>query len=88
MTKRYFIKGRAGSGKSTLLKKVVSASKERGFDIEVYHCGFDPESVDMVVIRELSVCLFDSTDPHEYFPKRKGDEIVDLYKLTITPWYR
>lgn len=85
LTKRYFIKGRAGSGKSTLLKKVVSASKERGFDIEVYHCGFDPESVDMVVIRELSVCLFDSTDPHEYFPERKGDEIVDLYKLTITP---
>ncbi|WP_163536382.1 PRK06851 family protein [Gracilibacillus sp. YIM 98692] len=85
LTKRYFIKGRAGSGKSTLLKKVASAGEDKGFDIEMYHCGFDPESIDMVVIRELGVCVFDSTDPHEYFPERHGDEIVDLYEQTITP---
>lgn len=85
LTKRYFIKGRAGTGKSTLLKKVATNAEKNGFDVEMYHCGFDPESIDMVVIRELGVCVFDSTDPHEYFPERKGDEMVDLYEQAITP---
>lgn len=85
LNKRYFIKGRAGTGKSTLLKKVASAARERNFDLEVYHCGFDPESIDMIIIRELSICLFDSTSPHEYFPEKHGDEIVDVYQKAVTP---
>ncbi|MCT2537677.1 PRK06851 family protein [Aquibacillus koreensis] len=85
LSKRYFIKGRAGTGKSTILKKVAAAAGDRGFGVEMYHCGFDPESIDMVVIRELGVCVFDSTDPHEYFPSRHGDEIVDVYEKAVTP---
>ncbi|MFG6119981.1 PRK06851 family protein [Thalassobacillus sp. B23F22_16] len=85
LDKRYFIKGRAGTGKSTLLRKVAAAAEELGFDIEMYHCGFDPESMDMVVVRELGFCIFDSTDPHEYFPDRDGDEIVDIYEKAVKP---
>ncbi|WP_028784405.1 PRK06851 family protein [Thalassobacillus devorans] len=85
LDKRYFIKGRAGTGKSTLLKKISAAAEQLGFDIEMYHCGFDPESMDMVVIRELGFCIFDSTDPHEYFPDRAGDEVVDVYEKAVTP---
>jgi len=85
LTKRYFIKGRAGTGKSTLLKKIAEAAEVNGFDIEVYHCGFDPESIDMVDFRELGVCIFDIIDPHDYFAERQGDEIVDLYEQTVTP---
>ncbi|MBK3494125.1 PRK06851 family protein [Viridibacillus sp. YIM B01967] len=83
--KRYFLKGRPGSGKSTLLKKLASVALNRGFDVEIYHCGFDPNSLDMVILRELDIAIFDSTAPHEYFPDREGDEIVDLYKLAIVP---
>ena len=83
--KRYFIKGRAGSGKSTMLKKIASVGESRGFDIEVYHCGFDPNSLDMVIIPEKSIAIFDSTAPHEYFPDRKNDEIIDMYERCITP---
>ncbi len=83
--KRYFIKGRAGSGKSTMLKKIAAAGEEKGFDVEVYHCGFDPNSLDMVIIRERGVAIFDSTAPHEYFPDRDTDEIVDMYERCITP---
>jgi hypothetical protein len=83
--KRYFIKGRPGSGKSTLLKKLASSAEERGIDVEVYHCGFDPHSLDMVIFRELGIAIFDSTAPHEYFPSRDGDEIIDMYELLITP---
>ncbi|GAE28393.1 ATPase [Halalkalibacter wakoensis JCM 9140] len=83
--KRYFIKGRAGSGKSTMLKKIAKAGEERGFDVEVYHCGFDPNSVDMVIVREKDFAIFDSTAPHEYFPERESDEVVDMYERCITP---
>ncbi len=80
---RYFIKGRPGSGKSTLLKKLVYAAQDAGLDAEVYHCGFDPDSLDMVLLPELDVCLFDSTAPHEYFPSRLTDYVVDMYKGAI-----
>ena len=38
-------------------------------------------SVDMVIIRELGVCIFDSTAPHEHFPDREDDVILDFYSL-------
>lgn len=83
--KRYFIKGRPGSGKSTMLKKLAVAAEQKGYDVEVYHCGFDPHSLDMVIVRELGFAIFDSTAPHEYFPTRASDGIIDMYDLIIAP---
>lgn len=83
INKRYFIKGRPGSGKSTMLKQIAAAGETHGFDLEIYHCGFDPHSLDMVIIRELGLAIFDSTAPHEYFPSRDGDEIIDMYGILI-----
>lgn len=80
---RYLIKGRPGSGKSTMLKKIAHAGLEKGFDVEIYHCGFDPNSLDMVIIRELEFAIFDSTSPHEYFPSRENDSIIDMYEELI-----
>jgi hypothetical protein len=85
LPRRYFIKGRPGTGKSTMLKKLAKAAEERGLDVEVFHCGFDPNSLDMVIVRELGFAIFDSTAPHEYFPERDGDEIVDVYERAVTP---
>lgn len=81
--KRYLIKGRPGSGKSTMLKKIAAEGERRGFDLEIYHCGFDPNSLDMIIIRELGLAIFDSTAPHEYFPSRDSDEIIDMYEGII-----
>lgn len=85
LDKRYFIKGRPGSGKSTMLKKLVAEAQKQGLDVEVYHCGLDPHSLDMVILPEKSVALFDSTAPHEYFPSKPSDEVVDMYERAITP---
>lgn len=81
--KRYLIKGRAGSGKSTMLKKLFAAATQRGFDVEVYHCGFDSHSLDMIIVRELGFAIFDSTAPHEYFPELPEDEVIDMYITCI-----
>ncbi|MBP1948009.1 hypothetical protein [Virgibacillus litoralis] len=85
ITNVFFIKGRAGTGKSTFMKKITEACTECGFDVEMYHCSFDPDSIDMVLVRDLDVCIFDSTDPHEFFPVRDGERIVDLYEELVTP---
>lgn len=85
LSKRYLIKGRPGTGKSTFLKKIGQAAKMQGFDVELYHCSLDCKSLDMVVIRELDVCLFDSTAPHEYFPAGEEDAIIDIYERCVTP---
>lgn len=85
MQKRYFIKGRPGSGKSTMLKKLVAEAESRGFDVEVYHCGLDPNSLDMVIVPEKGLAIFDSTAPHEYFPSKETDEIIDMYTRAIAP---
>ena len=41
----------------------------------------DPRSVDLVLLPELSVCLFDATQPHEYDPESPMDEILDLVSM-------
>lgn len=76
---RYFIKGRPGTGKSTFLKKLLARLTENGYDTEVYMCSFDRNSLDMVVSRELSLCVFDATAPHEKFPEKETDRILDFY---------
>lgn len=85
LPRRFFLKGRPGTGKSTFLKKIAAAALAQGFDTDIYHCALDPKSLDMVVIPGLGCCLLDSTAPHEYFPSREGDEIVDLYQECVTP---
>ena len=77
---RYFIKGRPGTGKSTFMKKLLKKAVDYDYDCEVYYCSFDKNSLDMVIIPELSFCVFDSTAPHELFPSRDGDIILDFYK--------
>ncbi|WJH37323.1 hypothetical protein N6H14_10145 [Paenibacillus sp. CC-CFT747] len=85
LERRIFIKGRPGSGKSTLLKKLAAAAEEKGIEVQVFHCGFDPNSLDMLIFPKLGTAIFDSTAPHEYYPNRDGDEILDMYTLTMTP---
>lgn len=75
---RYFIKGKPGTGKSTILKKVARAAESKGYDMEIYHCGFDPDSLDMVIVREADFAIFDSTPPHEYFPVKENDILINL----------
>lgn len=40
-------------------------------------------SIDMVLVRELGLCAFDSTPPHEYFPEKSGDVTIDIYREAV-----
>lgn len=77
---RYFIKGRPGTGKSTFMKKLLKKAQDNGYTCHIYYCSFDRNSLDMVAVPELSFCVFDSTAPHELFPSRDSDKVLDFYK--------
>ena len=82
LEKRFFIKGYPGTGKSSMMKKFAKEALSRGYDAQLVWCGLDANSIDMVILPELSFCIFDSTEPHVYFPDetRPGDEIFDIAK--------
>lgn len=81
---RYVIKGRPGTGKSTLMRKVAAAALAKNYDVEFYHCSFDANSVDMIIIPTLSTALLDGTAPHVLDPSRPNDKLVDMF-LCVNP---
>src|SRR5699024_10397465 len=54
------------------------------YDVEVYRCSFDSSSIDMIIIREMNYCIFDSSSPHEYDPSKDTDYIVDFLNVLST----
>ena len=80
--KRLFIKGYPGTGKSSMMKNLAKEAVSRGYDVQLVWCGLDSNSTDLVLIRELDFCIFDSTEPHVYHPdeNRPGDEVFDIAK--------
>ena len=81
--KRYVVKGRPGTGKSTMTKKISSAALEKGYNVEYYHCSFDVDSIDMIIIPELDFALLDGTAPHVLDPVQ-GDVLVDMFECINT----
>lgn len=84
VSKRYLLKGLPGTGKSALLKSLADEAEARGFHLEVYHCEFEPEKIDMLIVRELGIAIFNSTEPHAYVPERENDELIQLDDIVLT----
>lgn len=83
--KRYLIKARSDCSKSDLFKQIATEAEKRGLDTERFHCDFDPHRLNMVIVPELKVALFDHISPLEHFPGRPYDEVIDLDEPMATP---
>lgn len=79
--RRYLIKGLPGTGKSTMMRALGDEAQRRGVDVLYGWCGLDPDSIDLVLFPELSICLFDSTKPHAYDADSPRDVLVDIVPL-------
>lgn len=74
------LKGGPGTGKSSMLKKIAKDARDKGYDVELWYCSGDPDSLDGVYIKELNAAVTDATAPHATgadLPKIK-DHIYDL----------
>lgn len=63
---KVLVTGSPGTGKSTLVKKVIDAARERGYLVEAYHCGLDPQRCEHALIPALGCAVITSTPPHVY----------------------
>ncbi len=62
------IKGGSGCGKSTFMKAIGKAAVDRGLEVSYILCSSDPDSLDGVLLPELSVGFVDGTAPHVLEP--------------------
>lgn len=76
----FCMKGGPGVGKSSLMKKVAQEMISKGYDVDLYPCSSDPDSLDAIVVKKLGAVMLDATAPHIVDPKNPGavDEILDL----------
>ncbi|HHU89598.1 MAG TPA: ATPase [Clostridiaceae bacterium] len=76
----FILKGGPGTGKSTIMKRIGQDLAKQGYDIEFMHCSSDNNSLDGIVVPNLSVAIFDGTAPHVVDPIYPGavDEIINL----------
>ena len=53
---------------------------KNGYTIEYHHCSSDPNSLYVVLIKELNIALLDGTSPHIVDPINPGavDEILNM----------
>lgn len=66
----YLLKGGPGCGKSSLMRRVARHAEAAGCAVEYIICSGDPDSLDAIVIPELSAALVDATAPHVRGAKR------------------
>ncbi len=66
------IKGGPGCGKSTFMRAIGRAAQERGLDVSYILCSSDPDSLDGVILPQLSAAWADGTAPHVLEPRLCG----------------
>lgn len=66
------IKGGPGCGKSTFMRAVARAALARGHEVSYVLCSSDPNSLDAVILPQLSLAFVDGTAPHVLEPSLCG----------------
>lgn len=72
----FVVRGRPGTGTSMVLDKVADAVTDRGLDVELFFCAFDPHKLEHAVITDIGVAVITSVPPHDYEPP--GAVAIDL----------
>lgn len=66
------IKGGPGCGKSTFMRAIGHAAQQHGLDVSYILCSSDPDSLDGVILPQLSAAYVDGTAPHVLEPRLCG----------------
>ncbi|NLA83941.1 MAG: hypothetical protein GX854_05310 [Clostridiales bacterium] len=64
----YSIKGQPGTGVKELIMRIASDAEEMGLYTEQYHCPFEPEKLDMLIIPELGKAVMNTNPPEHRDP--------------------
>jgi hypothetical protein len=75
-TKRYIIRGPFINEKSMVLAGIASSAREKGLTVEYYHCGLNPDSLRMIIIKSLKVAVINLENAEITF--KPWDVIYDV----------
>lgn len=74
----YILKGGPGTGKSTFMRHLAASFRDRGFNVELWQCSSDDDSLDGLLIPALKTAIIDGTAPHAMDPVYPGVREVIL----------
>lgn len=74
----YILKGGPGTGKSTFMRHLGASFRDRGYDVELWQCSSDNNSLDGLLIPALKTAIIDGTAPHTMDPVYPGVREVIL----------
>lgn len=64
----YTVSGDPGSGVPQVLARIAETAHDKGLNTEIYHCPFNPDNIDLVIIPEIKVAAMNVQPPHTYDP--------------------
>jgi GTPase SAR1 family protein len=82
--KVYSIKGEPGTGVKELIGRAAKAAEEMGLYTEQYHCPFEPDKLDMLIIPAARKVVMNRTQPEHRNPAdMEGVEQIEEIDLNI-----
>ncbi|NLY11841.1 MAG: hypothetical protein GX020_09225 [Firmicutes bacterium] len=101
---KYILAGEVKVAKQTLLQTFINNLEMRGFSYEAYHCAFNPNVVEHILVPELDVGIVSSHHPHQYhpedstvfnlddccqvYPTEQNSEDQELFNLLLSKAYK
>ncbi len=63
-TKVYCLEGYLGIGAKKIMAKIVDTAYSLGLDMEIYHCPFMPDTIDMLIMPTINVAVINTAYPY------------------------
>ncbi|GFN23525.1 hypothetical protein [Thermanaeromonas sp. C210] len=88
----YTVSGEPGSGVTRILERIANTALSKCLFTEIYHCPFNPDNYDLIIIPEIKVAVMNVEPPHTFDPSPFGHLIamsinlngyIDKKKLAI-----
>lgn len=82
--KSFAVEGEPGTGVKEMIMRVAQAAAEKGLYTEQFHCPFEPQYLDMVIIPRINTVVLNMSKPFHYnIPKIDGLRVEDRINLNI-----
>ncbi|MGI6705240.1 MAG: PRK06851 family protein [Clostridia bacterium] len=79
----YCMHGAPGTGVQDVIGRIANTAHDLGIDTEQFHCPFNPEKLDLLLLPSLKVAVVNTTQPaHRDVGKIEGLQIKGEYNLS------
>jgi hypothetical protein len=77
----FSIKGQPGTGVKQLIARVAQAAGEKGLYTEQFHCPYEPDELDLLIIPSINTAVMNTSQPYHY--DLDGQEIKPAEEIDL-----